>query len=401
MKKIAALSPREARSAAGARRTPGAQPGAQPERLRVLKLALPLAMAIVLSMTFIALLIVQTRKATDDRKETPAAGVQPLPRPVTPDAIPHGSPTDKNPYAPPPDPAPRFGGKYPRWNLKEFPAGWDDGIAQTLHSYFEELTYDPSKPIDMARIENARNALKDYLAQLGPDAVSTLGAILNAEGDFVNRRFLLYAVGDLGPQSPEATFVLRDFFVARHADPQNRSEMIHAVKAMENLKNDTAFDTLADFVERGGSDPGFHSYRGNFIESLGEHPRREEALDTLIGTMHEDQLIDARNKSAQALGKIRSPETLPELYNALEKERYWVIKQTILGTIGKIGSPDSFPVLEGQARAAKESGVRLSAMSAIRRIGTPQGEQTLRSILRDETDPEVRKRVEAWLAGKE
>jgi HEAT repeat protein len=369
---------------------------------RRLALAGSLSLSLVLSISFISLLVVQSREKSSSPKpdESSVTATRPIaPAHPTADRIPYGDPSSKDPFAVPAS-IPRFGGKFSRWNLKEYPPGWNEGIAESIHSFFEELQYDPAKPLDEDHLVEVRQRLQDYLAQLGPEAISTLGAILNAEGDFVDRRFLLYGIGNIGPKSAEATFVLRDFFAARESDPQNRSELIHAVKAMANLKNETSFGTLLDFIDRGNSDPTYHGFRGNFIEALGEHPKREQAIDTLVQTLHDDQWIDARNKSAQALGKIRSEAALPELYNAVEKEPYWIVKQTLLGSIGKTGNPDSIPFLESQARTAKESGVRLSAANAIKLIGAPQTDEILRNIARDESDEDTRKRIEGWIRRK-
>lgn len=366
---------------------------------RFLQVALPLALSIFLLSTFLALLVVQSRKSRQEA--APQLALPPGTKIESrSELIPYGSPTDKNPFKPPAGPVPRFGGKFPRWHLASVPEGWNEGIAQALHSYFEELEYNPDKPIDMNRIEKARAELEDYLAQLGPDAIKTLATILDAERDFVDRRMLLKTIGDLGPQSAEATFVLRDFFMARYADPQNRSEMLYVVDSMAKLQNDTSYDMLVDLVDRGNSDPALHRYRDRFIEALGDHPKREEAVPRFVDTMSNDQLEYARNKAAQALGKIASPESLPDLYNAVEKERSWFVKQTMLGSIGKIGDPQSIPFLETQARMGKESSTRLSAAGALRRMGTPESDRILKNLESSEPDPEVRKRIQDWNNGK-
>jgi HEAT repeat protein len=182
--------------------------------------------------------------------------------------------------------------------------------------------------------------------------------------------------------------------MARRANPENLSELGHVIEAMGKLANDSSFEVLTEFTGR----EDLHAYRGKLIKALGEHPRREEALGTFVKMMHEDQVVPARNMAAQALGKIRSPETLHELYAAADREPYWVNKQTILGSIGKIGDPSSLPFLADKARNAKEPAVRLSAGGAIRRVGTQYGQEVLRDLARTEPDPEVRKRFAEWTA---
>jgi ADP-ribose pyrophosphatase YjhB (NUDIX family) len=177
---------------------------------------------------------------------------------------------------------------------------------------------------------------------------------------------------------------------------------LHVVKAMGSLQNDTSFQVLKSWIER-KDDLSLVTYRDGFVESLGDHPRREEAVDLFVDRLQDDDLpsTHTRNKSAQALGKIRSPETLPDLYSAIQKERHWVVKQTLLGSVGKIGNPESVPFLVDVAMTARESAVRLSAAGALRRIGTPQAMQALQEAARSEDDPEVKKRLDAWAAGRE
>jgi hypothetical protein len=264
------------------------------------------------------------------------------------------------------------------------------------------MEIDPKNLKKTEDLEKVREDFRAFLATLGPEALPTLGAILNAESDFVNRRFVIVAIGDLGPKSDDATFILHDFFLARCTDPQNRSEMLHVVKAMGSLQNDTSFQVLTNWIER-RDDPAMQVFRDTFVESLGDHPRREEALDLFVEQLdHGDYAsTQTRNKSAQALGKVASAETLPDLYSAVQKEKHWVVQQTLLGSIGKIGSPDSVPFLTDVVMTAKKPAVRLSAGNALRRIGTPQAMHALNAAARAESDPEVKKRLEIWAAGRE
>jgi HEAT repeat protein len=358
---------------------------------RHLKVAIPLLVALILSGVFAFLLFHHVGE--DPTPPPPAARESPVALGDLP--LPYGPPSARDPFQWPKK-IERYGGEYPRWNLTEFPRGWDHGLARSLHSFFEAMEVNRDSDADkLAGLDQARKDLADFLAGLGPEAVPTLAAILNAEGDFVDRRFLLKALGDLGPQTEEATFVLRDFFLARVADVENRSELLHCVDAMGRLQNDTSYEVLKELTGR----DDLHSYRHNLVEVLSDHPRREEAIGMLVGIMHGDQVNQARNKAARALGKIQSPSTLGELYAAVEREPYWVNKQTMLGSIGKIGDPSSVPFLEQTARSAKEPAVRLSAGGALRRIGTPHAVGVLQDLARSEPDPSTRKHFQDW-AGK-
>jgi HEAT repeat protein len=383
---------------------PFAEPiGLETHKLRALKIAAPLAMAVALAGVCLYFLWREARNpdataaSSASRVDQALASLQRTK--VNPEEIPFGSPTANDPFRWPQTKPERSSGEFPRWNLKDFPEGWSPEIAKKIHDYFEAMDFDGHDREKVLTLAKTRKDLVDFLASLGPDAIPTLQAILNAEGDFVDRRQIIEALGNLGPQSEEATLVLRDFFMARYKDPQNLSEIGHVIDAMGHLKNATSFDTLSNFIQR----QDLHRYRDKFLVALGDHPRREEATGTFLDSLLNDQLEQVRNKAAQSLGKVASPETLNDLYNALDRERWFYAKQTILGTIGKIGDPSSLPFLEEKAKGAKESGVRLSAAGAIRRIGTASGQQILREIARTEPDPMTRQHFESWVkedAGK-
>ncbi len=354
-----------------------------------LRVAAPLALAALLTITFGYLLVIAGR--SDDEAPSPTVA-DPQPTPETEPAqfdVPQNSPTEPVRYSE--QRLKRYGGRYPRWNITEFPAGWDHDLATDLHTFFESMVLDQTDP--KLGIQKIRQDLRDYLASLGPDALPTLGAVLNAEADFVNRRFLLYGIGDIGPESEEATFLLKDFFLGRQEQPEARSEMFHTIDAIARLDNDTSFDLITDFSKR----KNLHAFRAKFVEALGTHSRREEAVGTVVEHMRNDTLHNVRNKAAQFLGKTKLDETLDDVYRAVEKEPHWIVKQTMLGTIGKIGNPASIPFLENQARNASEPGVRLSAARALSRIENDYANRVLKDVARAEPDQRMKKKMLAWV----
>lgn len=371
---------------------------AGPTRRNPLKVLAPLGVAVFLTGLFVYLLVRQSQEFASGATgvdSVPVAAVTP-PREFTadPERIPQNDPTAPDLYKKPERPRPSGGNEFFRWNLKDFPEGWDPDVARAIHALFEEMEYDSLDEDETAlRVAEARKELEGFLASLGPNALPTLATILNAEGDFVARRFLLVAIGNLGPESEEATWILRDFLFARYEDPANRSEAYHIIKNMGNLRNETSFKTLNDLI----GDRRFASYRHKLVVALGDHPRREEAIGTFVDSMATGNSFQTRNMAAQALGKVRSPEALSDLYHSYKRERIWYAKQTILGTIGKIGNPNSIGFLENEARGAQESGVRLSAASALRRIGTPYAWRLLAELGRSEPDAKVREHINRWL----
>ena len=353
----------------------------------VWRVVAPLALGMLLASVAVFLAV---RGGREQPAQEEAAA--PADLPTLAQQMPYGTPTEKDPFRWPAKPAARPGAEFARWDLKEFPEGWDARTAHSIHDYFDAMEVDLRNEEKLASLHETRKQFEEFLEGLGPEAVPTLVAILNAEGDFVDRRFLIKALGGLAPRTEEATYALRDFFLARRQNEENRSELLHVIDAMGKLQNETSLQTLTDFAKR----DDLHSYRPKLVEALGEHPRREETVGTLIGIMHDDPVILARNKAAQALGKIRSEDTLGDLYQAFDKEHYWVNKQTILGTIGKIGDMSSYSFLEDKARNAREPAVRLSAGGALRRLGPSVASTALRDLARNEPDPEVRQRFEKW-----
>ncbi|HVR75570.1 MAG TPA: HEAT repeat domain-containing protein, partial [Planctomycetota bacterium] len=369
---------------------------------RRLQAAVFLALAVVFLGAFAVLMVLKSRAGRGElSRPIPSSGSDGSQGVgsatlVSPSEIPYGDPSAPKPFENR-EKLERYGGKFSRWNLQELPEGWDEATALRIHSLFEAMDFDPMDSEKLNNLGALRDELQDYLAQLGPEALPTLAAILNAEGDFVDRRFIIYAIGYLGPKTDGATYVLRDFFMARCVRPESRTEMIHVAKAMTDLQNDSSFYALTGLIRHETETvPAIEGFRSNFIEALGEHPRREEALNLFVNEIHEDPLLHARNKAAQALGKIRSPETLPELYSAVEKEPHYFIRQTLLGSIGKMGKSESIPFLEKHARHASDYRIRLSAAGAIRRIATPYGQAVLREISQSDPEPVVRSNAAEW-----
>lgn len=361
-----------------------------------------LSTALLLVVLFVVLLVRQSRHYLDPAEEP--TGLQSAHSSladanvakVSAGELPFGSPTDPEPYKKPE--TKDYGGDLYRWNLGDLPEGWDREVARRIHDLFQAMEFeDLSSPDITQRVEQARKELEEYLASLGPEALPTLDKILNVEHDFVYRKFIYRGIGNLGPESDLATWILRKYYMSRYEDPRNGSEVLNLIQAMRNLKNETSFEMLSQQILE--EDPGHRKYRDKFIMALGEHPRREEAVDIFSQGM-DDRSFYVRNKSAQAFGKVRSVETLDLLYGAFEKERIWYVKQTILGSIGKIGEIDAIPFLEEKAREAPESGVRLSAANAIRRIvektGDRYGLKVLRQLLRTEPEVKVRQRIREW-----
>src|SRR5690606_37002153 len=278
---------------------------------RTLLVLIPLSVAALLSALFIVLLFRETQRdgeflgparevaqgpSEDSSEETVRTGLD-IP-------IPQSDPSAPDPWAS--RKIERHAGRFSRWNLGELPKGWDPQLAQELHDLFDQIEFshlDDAETLD--RVAKSMEEIKKLLAGLGPEALPTLGKILNVEPDFVARRRLLEGLGRLGPKSDEAPWILRDYDCARYEDPRRRSESGHVVKAMGELKNDTAFEQLRYLSQH----EDHQIYRDKLLVELGNHPRRAEAIDVFDRAL-DDPNSHARNKAAQALGKVATEDTL-------------------------------------------------------------------------------------------
>jgi HEAT repeat protein len=308
----------------------------------------------------------------------------PLPGPVVPAEAPPAAPLAKG---------------LRRWAIDHLPEGWDPLLAEKIVRFFEEMEIDPLNAEDeerRAKLQDLREEFARFLAGLGPEAIPTLAAILNTEPDFSFRRFLIAAIGDLGPKSEEATFVLKDFYDKSRDNLAARSEMNHVIEAMGHLKNETAYQVMTENLAPGT--PAY--YRDKFIQALGEHPRRAEAIPRIVEILHEEGDANCRNHAAQYLGKTRRAEDIADLIGAYENERYLPVQQTILGSLGKIGDETALPFLEQEARTGESDGVRLSAANAIRRIGTPRAMKILGGLLQVERSDMIRSNIQEWIQGQ-
>lgn len=294
-------------------------------------------------------------------------------------------------------PAPRPPGEgLKRWSLDHIPEEWNEELALKIAGFFDAMFAAVQSDGDQGpRLEELREALAAYLASLGPEAIPTLSAILGSEVDFVNRRFLITALGNLGPLAEEATYALLELYSKSREQYLARTEMGHVIDAMGSLKNETAYNEITKAID----DPGTQAwYRDKFIQALGDHPRAAEAVPGIVNVLETDQDPSCRNHAAQYLGKVRKPEAIDPLISAYEKEqRYFMVRQTILGSLGKIGDERPIPFLFRVATTGDPSGVRLSASRALFLIRTPKSLKTLREVLQYERDEKIRSSILEWL----
>ncbi len=297
---------------------------------------------------------------------------------------------------PPRPAAPPSGTGLARWTIDRLPEGWSPEIAAKLAKLFEEMDVtDASDPTLADRVVKARAELQAYLDSLGPEAIPTFTGILRGETDFVARRFLIHALGKLGPRSEDATWALREVYEANKDKLAARSETNHVIEAMGDLKNESSYGLLRTLADDRESTSPYD--RDKCIQALGKHPQAAESLDKFHEWMQTDDDPNVRNHSAQALGNLKRSESVDHLIARYKEEPYVPVQQTILGSIGKIGDPGAVPFLTDVARTGEKE-VRLTALHQLKRIGSPQALRNLRTLLDYEREEKLRTEIQTLLA---
>ncbi|MBN1418518.1 MAG: HEAT repeat domain-containing protein [Planctomycetes bacterium] len=272
-----------------------------------------------------------------------------------------------------------------------------DLIKMTILKYFDLLDV-YGHPDDMERRRNYhenRAMLEDYLRNLGPEAVPILVDLLRNEPDYVNRKILIYGLGEMG--WPEATDALREYFGDYSSFTKLRPEMYHVIRAVGVSANDRAYDTLTEWL--GEADPTVASYRRWIVESLGDHPRRGDAVPIFLQEMTTAPEGLVRNKAAQAIKKVADGgqredlrgAPLSTLLNEVQREDLpYYVRQTMMGAIGSIADPAAIPVLEGLALTNDDVQIRISAVASLRRIGTTDALAIVQKSAASDPDERIR-----------
>ena len=97
--------------------------------------------------------------------------------------------------------------------------------------------------------------------------------------------------------NPVPIQLIADRWISRYAQPWTA--------AMADLKNETSYGALKDFIERGSGDATYHRYRDSFIESLGEHPQRDQRIkEVTCAALVQAQPLDQRFGIERSIGQF-------------------------------------------------------------------------------------------------
>lgn len=258
-----------------------------------------------------------------------------------------------------------------------------DVVRATIQGFFDRMPADISKLENPLSIVQARDELRNYLDSLSPEAASLLIEMLGTEPDFVNRRFLLYALAKMG------TDVAVDGLAAhywRMEELENESEIFHSVTALGQVGTPHSYDVILDFVERSAP----HQHRARFVRALGDHPDVRRAVPTLIRLLREDTTTKVRVNAAQALTKSKDLNAAGDIERALETERHPFVRQAMIGALGGIRDVNSLPSLERILQTDQDHVDRMSAVSAVSKIGGDSARRILEKTAKEDTHDRVR-----------
>lgn len=122
-------------------------------------------------------------------------------------------------------------------------------------------------------------------------------------------------------------------------------EFAYIRKELANPDNRIRYDAVLVLEERGGP----------------------EAVQLLIGALHDREWVSIRWRAARALGKLRATEAVGALIEALGDESEHV-RKGVAQALGEIGDPHAVPALI-EALRDEERKVGLEASHALREIG--------------------------------
>jgi HEAT repeat protein len=232
-------------------------------------------------------------------------------------------------------------------------------------------------------------ALDRALAALGPEAVELLVELLGTEKDFLNRRRLLLALGEIG--SDRAADALADHYWGL-LGAERETELNYTIQALGRVDSPHSFDLLTGLIEHDAAT----EHRFRFVEELGRHSDSARAVPTFlrVADAKQEPYFKARSRAALAIKWANDRAAAPQVESLLEEEKNKYVRQALCGTLGDLGDPASVRRLETIARSDPELPTRLSAIRAISRIGGDDARRIIESLEQDETAA-ARVRLEA------
>ncbi|MEE2857921.1 MAG: HEAT repeat domain-containing protein [Planctomycetota bacterium] len=251
-----------------------------------------------------------------------------------------------------------------------------------IHDLFLKTQWNAALDASTAhRVGRARDDLEALLASLGAEHVQMLAGLLKEEQDFVNRRFLLRALGRIG--SDEALIALVEHYHWSTGN-QKESEVKHTVAALAAADNDRSFEILSEFAL--SDEDQQHRYR--FVGALSQHSRSSDALGIYSQLLRDDSHFRVRQRAAFGMKVSGGPADAAGIEAALLDEGNPYVRQSFLGALGGIRDVRSVPLVTRILQEDSVLSTRVSAVKALLRIEGDAVVDALRAARDDESQPQ-------------
>ena len=251
-----------------------------------------------------------------------------------------------------------------------------------IDEYFLKTQWDAAMDASTAhRVGRARDELEALLASLGPEHVALLIGLLEEEPDFVNRRFLLRALGRIGTDEALAGLEEHYWWCAQE---QKESEVKYTIDALAFADTDRSLEILRESSL--SEDTIIHRYR--FVGALAEGSRSAEAIDIYSQLLTDDSHFRVRQRAAYGMKVSGSLAEISSIENALQSEANPYVRQSILGAIGGIRDVRSIPLVNRILQQDQVLSTRISAVRTLLRIEGTAAIEALQAALNDASQPQ-------------
>ena len=255
-------------------------------------------------------------------------------------------------------------------------------VHEQIHDLFLKTQWNAALDASTAhRVGRARDDLEALLSSLGPEHVQLLTGLLKEEQDFVNRRFLLRALGLIG--SDDALSALVDHYHWSVGN-QKESEVKHTVAALAAADNDRSFEILSAFAL--SEEDQRHRYR--FVGALSQHSRSSDALGIYSQLLRDDSHFRVRQRAAFGMKVSGGIADAAGIEAALLDEGNPYVRQSFLGALGGIRDVRSVPLVTRVLQEDSVLATRISAVKALLRIEGDAVVDALRAARDDESQPQ-------------
>ncbi len=264
-------------------------------------------------------------------------------------------------------------------------------LREKIDSYFQKTQWDSAMDSSTAhRVARARDELEEFLSGLGPEHVSLLIGLLEEEPDFVNRRFLLRALGRIGTEEALGGLIDHYWWCTQE---QKESEVKHTIDALALADNAESFQLLSEFAL--SEDTITHRYR--FVGALTQSSFSADAVGIYSQLMTDESHFRVRQRAAFGMKISGGLSDVPSIERALQEEVNPYVRQSFLGAIGGIRDVNSIPQVRKILQEDEVLSTRISAVRALLRIEGAAAIEALQAALNDDSQPQ-RVREEAQRA---